>query len=114
MGAFLSYASGQGQALINRELYLPEGVKGQDRHEQAGVSEQIGTRTKLKLPNGMLGRTLDAGVEAAWVVADSVCGDSRGLRMFPEEWEQTKGQHIEASLKGASLKSMEGTGSLLW
>jgi hypothetical protein len=28
VGAFLSYASGQGQVLIDRELYLPEGGQG--------------------------------------------------------------------------------------
>lgn len=35
----------------------------------------------------MLKRTLDAGIEAAWVVADAVYGDSRRLGMMLEERE---------------------------
>ena len=84
----------------SRAVFAGGGSKaktGTNKLEYQGRSER---EPSGKLPNGVLGRTLDAGVEAAWVVADSVCGDSRGLRMFPEEWEQTRSQHIEASLKG--------------
>lgn len=42
-------------------------------------------RTKPELAKGMLGRALDASVDAAWVVADSVYGDTRRLGMFLEE-----------------------------
>lgn len=42
-------------------------------------------RTKSELAIEMLGRALEAGVKAAWVVADSVYGDSRRLGMFLEE-----------------------------
>lgn len=45
-------------------------------------------RTKPELAREMLGRALEAGVEAAWVVADSVYGDTRRLGMFLEENEQ--------------------------
>jgi SRSO17 transposase len=89
VGVFLSYASGRGQAFIDRELYLPEEwAEDQERREQAGVPEQIGMRTKPELAKEMLGRALDAGVKVAWVVADSVYGDSRRLGMFLEEREQ--------------------------
>src|SRR5829696_5958471 len=89
VGAFLSYASERGQAFIDRELYLPEEwAKDQERREQAGVPEQIGMRTKPELAKEMLGRALDGGVEAAWVVADSVYGDTRRLGLFLEEREQ--------------------------
>src|SRR5215213_8983834 len=89
VGVFLAYASGWGQAFIDRELYLPEEwAKDQERRKQAGVPEQIRMRTKPELAREMLGRALDAGVEAAWVVADSVYGDSRRLGMFLEEREQ--------------------------
>jgi len=89
VGVFLSYASGWGQAFIDRELYLPEEwAKDQERRKQAGVPEQIRMRTKPELAREMLGRALDAGVEAAWVVADSVYGDTRRLGMFLEEREQ--------------------------
>jgi SRSO17 transposase len=89
VGAFLAYASRRGQAFIDRELYLPEEwAHDEQRRKRAGVPEEIGMRTKPELARGMLGRALDAGVEAAWVVADSVYGDSRGLGMFLEEREQ--------------------------
>lgn len=89
VGVFLAYASGLGQAFIDRELYLPEEwAEDEERREQAGVPEQIGMRTKPELAKEMLGRALEAGVEAAWVVADSVYGDTRRLGMFLEEREQ--------------------------
>jgi SRSO17 transposase len=89
VGVFLSYASGRGQAFIDRELYLPEEwAEDGERREQAGVPQEIGMRTKPQLAKEMLGRALDAGVKAAWVVADSVYGDTRRLGMFLEEREQ--------------------------
>lgn len=89
VGVFLAYASDLGQAFIDRELYLPEEwAKDEGRRERVGVPEEIGMRTKPKLAKEMLGRILDAGVKAAWVVADSVYGDARRLGMFLEENEQ--------------------------
>jgi SRSO17 transposase len=89
VGVFLAYASDLGQAFIDRELYLPEEwAEDKERREQAGVPEEIGMRTKPQLAIEMLRRALDAGVEAAWVVADSVYGDTRRLGMFLEEREQ--------------------------
>jgi SRSO17 transposase len=89
VGVFLSYASGRGQAFIDRELYLPEEwAHDRERRKRAGVPETVGMRTKPQLAKGMLRRALDAGVQAAWVVADSVYGDSRRLGMFLEESEQ--------------------------
>jgi DDE superfamily endonuclease len=70
-------------------LYLPEEwAEDKERRERAGVPEEVGMRTKPELAKVMLGRALDAGVKAAWVVADSVYGDSRRLGMFLEEGEQ--------------------------
>jgi SRSO17 transposase len=89
VGVFLAYASERGQAFIDRELYLPEEwAEDKERREQTGVPEEIGMRTKPELAKEMLGRALDAGVRAAWVVADSVYGDTRRLGMFLEEHEQ--------------------------
>ena len=89
VGVFLAYACDLGQAFIDRELYLPEEwAHDQERREQAAVPQQMGMRTKPKLAEEMLGRALDAGVKAAWVVTDSVYGDSRRLGMFLEEREQ--------------------------
>ena len=89
VGVFLAYGSHRGQAFIDRELYLPgEWAKDQERRERAGVPAEIGMRTKPALAKEMLGRALDGGASAAWVVADSVYGDSRRLGMFLEEKEQ--------------------------
>ena len=89
VGVFVAYASRRGQAFIDRELYLPEEwAKDKKRREQAGVPEEIGMRTKPELAKEMLGRALEGGVSAAWVVADSVYGDTRRLGMFLEENEQ--------------------------
>jgi SRSO17 transposase len=53
------------------------------------VPDEVGMRTKPELAKEMLRRALlDARVKAAWVVADSVYGDSRRLGMFLEEREQ--------------------------
>src|ERR687898_496800 len=89
VGVFLAYASGRGQAFIDREVYLPEEwALDKERRQRAGVPEEVGMRTKPELAKVMLGRALEAGVKAAWVVADSVYGDSRRLGMFLEEREQ--------------------------
>src|SRR5215217_3294891 len=89
VGVFLAYASCRGQAFIDRELYLPEEwANDRERCKQAGVPEEVEMRTKPELAKEMLGRALDAGVQAGWVVADSVYGDSRRLGMFLEENEQ--------------------------
>src|SRR5215213_2661356 len=89
VGVFLAYASSRGQAFIDRELYLPEEwASDEERRERAGVPEEIGMRTKPALAKEMLGRALDGGASAAWVVADSVYGDTRRLGMFLEEKEQ--------------------------
>ena len=89
VGVFLAYASLRGQAFIDRELYLPEEwVEDKERRQRAGVPDEVGMRTKPELAKVMLQRALDAGVKAAWVVADSVYGDSRRLGMFLEERKQ--------------------------
>jgi SRSO17 transposase len=90
VGVFLAYASERGQAFIDRELYLPEEwIEDEQRRQRAGVPEEVGMRTKPQMAKEMLGRALvEAGVEAAWVVADSVYGDTRKLGMFLEEREQ--------------------------
>jgi SRSO17 transposase len=90
VGVFLAYASSRGQAFIDRELYLPEEwALDKERRQRAGVPEEVGMRTKPELAKEMLRRALVEGdVKAAWVVADSVYGDSRRLGMFLEESKQ--------------------------
>lgn len=90
VGVFLAYASNEGVAFVDRELYLPEEwAKDAERRREAGVPEEVEFASKPALAKRMLQRTLDSGVSASWVVADSVYGDARHhIGMFLEQREQ--------------------------
>jgi SRSO17 transposase len=82
IGVFVAYASRHGQALLDRELYLPrEWPEDPGRCRQAGIPEERRFATKPQLAQAMLQRMLAAGVPARWVTGDSVYGDDRRLRM---------------------------------
>jgi SRSO17 transposase len=82
LGVVLAFAAARGQAFLDRELYLPtEWADDPGRRAEAGVPETVAFATKPELAQRMLARALDGGVEAAWVVADAVYGDSRWLGM---------------------------------
>jgi SRSO17 transposase len=81
VAAYLVDASRAGHALIDRELYLPQGwIDDPDRLRVAGVPAQAGFATKPALAAQMIGRALDAGVPAAWVAGDEVYGANPALR----------------------------------
>jgi len=85
MGVFLGYASRLGQALLDRELYLPkEWTNDPARCQQAGIPEDRRFATKPQLAQQMLQRALAAGVPARWVTGDSVYGNDRRLRLWLE------------------------------
>jgi SRSO17 transposase len=85
IGVFLAYASRYGQALLDRELYLPkEWTDDRARRQQAGIPEERRFATKPQLAQQMLVRALAVGVPATWVTGDSVYGDDRRLRMWLE------------------------------
>jgi len=89
IGVFVAYASRHGQALLDRELYLPEGwTADPTRCRQAGIPEDRRFATKPALAQQMLARALAAGVPAAWVTGDSVYGDDRRLRLWLEDQPQ--------------------------
>lgn len=89
IGVFLGYASTQGYALIDRELYLPiEWAQDQARRAEAGVPEEVGFATKPALARRMLERAFKAGVPARWVTGDTVYGNDRSLRRWLEERQQ--------------------------
>ncbi len=86
IGVFLGYASKKGQALIDRELYLPqEWVTDQSRRQEARVPESVEFKTKPELAQRMLERAFASGVSSAWVTGDSVYGGDRRLRLWLEE-----------------------------
>jgi SRSO17 transposase len=90
VGVFLAYAGAKGQALIDRELYLPkEWTDAPERCRGAGVPPgRVTFATKIALAKRMVERAVAAGVPARWVTADAVYGcdyrfrqavESRGL-----------------------------------
>jgi SRSO17 transposase len=85
IGVFVGYASPLGQALVDRELYLPqEWTNDRERCRQAGIPEDRGFATKPQLAHQLLARAFAAGVPAQWVTGDCVYGDNRGLRLWLE------------------------------
>lgn len=81
VGVFLSYAGPRGHAAIDRALYVPRAwLDTPDRCRQAGIPPDLPFQTKPHLAWTMLERALDAGVPAAWVVADEVYGSDGALR----------------------------------
>jgi SRSO17 transposase len=81
VAVFLSYASGCGHALIDRELYLPRSWTADPaRCAAAGIPAGTGFATKPKLARVMIARALDAGTPAGWVAGDEVYGADPGLR----------------------------------
>jgi SRSO17 transposase len=86
VGVFLSYASAQGRALIDRELYLPkEWAVDAARRTEAHVPKQVSFQTKPQLAQQMLARAVAAQVPAGWVTADEVYGGDARLRAWLEE-----------------------------
>jgi SRSO17 transposase len=88
VGVFLAYASGQGAALVDRELYLPESwTTDRPRCRKAAIPDTVGFQTKPQLARMMLERTLDAGVPVAWVTGDEAYGGDARLRLWLEAQE---------------------------
>jgi SRSO17 transposase len=75
IGVFLLYASPKGHAFLDRALYLPEEWKvDRVRCREAGIPEEVSFATKGELARAMFSRTFSAGVQAEWVVGDTVYG----------------------------------------
>jgi len=85
IGVFLGYASVLGQALLDRDLYLPAAwTQDRERCRQAGIPEDRGFATKPQLARQILARAFAAGVPATGVTGDCVYGDDRRLRLWLE------------------------------
>ncbi len=81
VGVFLGYASPAGHVGLDRALYLPqEWTNDRARCRAAGIPDDIPFRTKPQLALALVERALDAGVPAAWVVADEVYGSDSKFR----------------------------------
>ena len=86
VGVFLTYASKEGAAFVDRALYLPRAwTNDPARRAEAGVPEKLIFRNKIGLAQEMLERAFRAGVPARWVVADSFYGRSHAFRVWLEK-----------------------------
>lgn len=86
VGTFLAYRSSRGHALIDRELYLPEGwTADRERCRVAGVPDEVEVATKPRQAIAMLGRAVAGGVPARWVTADEAYGQAKYLRVWLEQ-----------------------------
>jgi SRSO17 transposase len=100
LGVFLAYASPNGRAMIDRELYLPKSwTDDRERCKAARAPEELGFRTKPELARVMLERALDDRIPAAWVTADEVNGGSPALR----QWLQGRGVRHVLAVKRTEL-----------
>ncbi|WP_344870151.1 IS701 family transposase, partial [Deinococcus aetherius] len=73
IGVFLAYATPNGTALIDRELFLPKTwIDDPARRTAANIPDSITAATKPQLALAMLRRAFDGGVHAAWVTGDAV------------------------------------------
>jgi SRSO17 transposase len=88
IGVFLAYASPQGKAFLDRELYLPEEwAEDEARRREAGVPPEVSFQTKPQLAKAMLQRALEGGTPASWVTGDEVYGSDRKLRLWLEDMD---------------------------
>lgn len=89
VGVFLAYASRYGQALVDRQLYLPESwTQDRARCARASIPETIGFATKPKMARAMIEAALDAGVRCAYVLGDAVYGADSSLRRMLSDRHQ--------------------------
>jgi SRSO17 transposase len=88
IGIFLLYASSQGAAFVDRELYLPEEwMVDRVRCREAGFADEVEFATNEELAQRMLTRAFAAGVPAEWVVGDTVYGYDE-MRSWLQEQER--------------------------
>lgn len=89
IGVFLAYATRHGPVLLDRELYVPqEWADDAERRTEAGVPAGARCIPKPTLGKQLLERAFAAGVQAAWVTADSIYGGAYTLRHYLEERAQ--------------------------
>jgi SRSO17 transposase len=88
VGVFLTYATAQGTAFIDRELFLPkEWVGDLLRRRGAHIPDEVEGTTKPELAKTMLQRAFEGGVQAAWVTGDAAYS-AYGMRSWLKEKRQ--------------------------
>lgn len=79
IGVFAAYATTQGHALVDRELYLPRSwTDDPERCRAARIPARRGFATKNELARTMVLQALASPLPVAWITADAAYGqDSR-------------------------------------
>jgi SRSO17 transposase len=89
IGVFLTYTTCEGQALVDRDLYLPkEWIADSPRRQKAGIPETVSFQTKPQLAQDMIERAIANGLAADWITGDSIYGSARSLRVWLEQRRQ--------------------------
>lgn len=85
-GVFLALASKGGTYLADRRLYMPrQWIDAKRRRKEANVPETLAYHGKAELAIEMLTEASSRGLEAAWVLGDSIYGRDKELRRFLEK-----------------------------
>src|SRR5215510_1001993 len=85
IGVFLAYASSQGRAFTERELYLPRAwAEDRMRRCAAGAPPGVTVATKPQLSQRLLARARAQKVPCRWVTGDAVYGGDSALRQWLE------------------------------
>ncbi|MGW2940150.1 IS701 family transposase [Streptomyces sp. NPDC001156] len=87
VGVMAAWATGVGQALIDRELYVPkEWIEDRERCQAARIPDEVGFAVKPRLAERMIARILpDLPAGRVWVAADEVYGRDGAFRRTLEE-----------------------------
>lgn len=105
VGVFAAYASRWGQALIDRQLYLPKSWAGDpERRTRAQVPEEVAFATKPAMACEMIARLLDEGTPCAFVLADAVYGSDHSFRRMLEARDQA---YVLAVRSNRTLRFLE-------
>ena len=80
VGVFLAYTGRHTQAILDRELYLPESwARNPARRQRAGVPTRVPFRSRPELALAMLDRAVAAGTPMSWVGAAEPYGSDPDL-----------------------------------
>lgn len=81
VGVFLGYVAPTGAAFLDGQLYLPQGwCDDRERCRQAKIPDTVAFQTKPQIAQAMMERAWDEAIPMQWVTADTLYGNSPGLR----------------------------------
>lgn len=99
IGVFLGYASRFGQALIDRQLYLPKDwIDDATRRTKTQIPAETTFATKPEIACRLIATALDAGVPCAWVLGDAAYGSDSRLRRMLEARGQPYALAVRSNL----------------